>query len=162
MIDLKIVLAIILIHWLADFVFQTDKMAKGKSKNWSDLLGHTSIYSLVWLIIPIYMYLKDYHPYRDPHLLPDDVIFYTKYFLPMIYFIIITFICHTITDYFTSRLNTKLLPPIKSVFLENNTTEMLAYPKNSSWHNFFVGVGSDQILHYIQLFLTYYYLKNSI
>lgn len=162
MLSLTEIFTILIVHFVADFIFQTDQQAKGKSKNWKDLLSHTGVYSLVWLIIPISMYLKDYHPYRNPHLLPDDVIFYTKYFLPMIYFIIITFICHTITDYFTSRLNSKLLPPIKSVFIENNTTEMLAYPKNSSWHNFFIGVGGDQILHYIQLFLTYYYLKNSI
>ena len=141
MLSLTEIFTILIVHFVADFIFQTDQQAKGKSKNWKDLLSHTGVYSLVWLIIPISMYLKDYHPYRNPHLLPDDVIFYTKYFLPMIYFIIITFICHTITDYFTSRLNSKLLPPIKSVF---------------------IGVGGDQILHYIQLFLTYYYLKNSI
>ena len=70
MLSLTEIFTILIVHFVADFIFQTDKQAKGKSKNWSDLLGHTSIYSLVWLIIPISMYMKDYHPYRDPHLLP--------------------------------------------------------------------------------------------
>jgi hypothetical protein len=38
MISLTEILVILFIHWLADFVLQTDKQAKGKSKNWSDLL----------------------------------------------------------------------------------------------------------------------------
>ena len=140
MLSLTEIFTILIVHFVADFIFQTDQQAKGKSKNWKDLLSHTGVYSLVWLIIPISMYLKDYHPYRNPHLLPDDVIFYTKYFLPMIYFIIITFICHTVTDYFTSRLNSKLW-------------------NESKVHLFFVSIGFDQILHYMQLFLTYGYLK---
>jgi hypothetical protein len=48
----------------------------------------------------------------------------------------ITFIFHTITDYFTSRLNSKLW-------------------KKGDVHNFFVSIGFDQVLHYVQLFLTY-------
>jgi hypothetical protein len=142
MLSLTEIFTILIIHWIADFVLQTDKQAKGKSKNWKDLLSHTFNYSLIFWCFAM-------------------IVFKANVFTSF-YFWLITFICHTITDYFTSRLNTKLLPPIKSVFLENNTTEMLAYPKNSSWHNFFIGVGYDQILHYIQLFLTYYYLKNSI
>lgn len=123
MIDLKIVLAIILIHWLADFVLQTDKQAKGKSKNWTDLLSHTGIYSLIWLI-------------------PSLIIFFNQSEIGIIKalsFILITFVCHTITDYFTSRLNSKLWSEGKV-------------------HNFFVSVGFDQVLHYVQLLLTYYIL----
>lgn len=56
------------------------------------------------------------------------------------YFWLITFIAHTITDYFTSRLNSKLWSEGKV-------------------HNFFVSVGFDQVLHYVQLFTTYYLLK---
>jgi hypothetical protein len=56
-------------------------------------------------------------------------------------FVLITFIAHTITDYFTSRLNSKLW-------------------QQGKVHNFFISVGFDQVLHYIQLFTTYYLLKN--
>ena len=47
--NLEVIILILVIHWIADFVLQTDKEAKGKSKNWSDLLSHTYTYSLVWL-----------------------------------------------------------------------------------------------------------------
>ena len=125
MIDLKIVLAIILIHWFADFVLQTDKQARGKSKNWNDLLSHTGTYSVIWLIPIILLFPKDWTT--------------SQYVLTSLLFGGITFITHTITDYFTSRLNSKLWSEGKV-------------------HYFFVSVGFDQVLHYTQLFLTYYLL----
>lgn len=117
------IFSIIIIHFIGDFVLQTDKQAKGKSKNWSDLLSHTGIYSLIWLI-------------------PSLIMFFNQTELGIIKafsFVLITFISHTITDYFTSRLNSKL------------------WAKGQT-HNFFVSIGFDQILHYIQLFFTYYLL----
>ena len=48
------IFTILLIHWFADFVLQTDKQAKGKSKNWRDLLSHTLTYSLIWFVIGMY------------------------------------------------------------------------------------------------------------
>jgi len=118
------IFTIIVIHWFADFVLQTDKQAKGKSKNWSDLLGHTFTYSLVW-----YAFLPFYALNLDDS--------YIKWSGTL--FVIITFLCHTTTDYFTSRLNSRLWSEGKV-------------------HNFFVSVGFDQVLHYIQLFTTYYIL----
>lgn len=115
------IFSILLIHWFADFVLQTDKQAKGKSKNWSDLLVHTFNYSGIWFIAGLL------------YIIPTpSVILFWKVFT----FFIITFIIHTITDYFTSRLNSKLW-------------------SDGKVHNFFVSIGFDQILHYVQLFLTY-------
>lgn len=118
MITITEVLVILFIHWIADFILQTDKQAKGKSKNWGDLLSHTASYSLVWLPIMLFM------------LTPINVILFTS----------ITLVAHTITDYFTSRLNSKLWAEGKV-------------------HNFFVSVGFDQFLHYAQLLITYQLLK---
>ncbi len=116
---------LLFVHWIADFVLQTDKQAKGKSKNWSDLLSHTMSYSLVWFpFIIAWLYFNGY-----------DVLKSTSIFT----FITITFFAHTITDYFTSRLNSKLWAEGKV-------------------HYFFVSIGFDQLLHYAQLFLTYNYL----
>lgn len=123
------IFSIILIHWIADFVLQTDKQAKGKSKNWNDLLTHTVTYSLIWFI-PI-LILQLYGGFW----LLNDLFGGPKIML----FFPITFICHTITDYFTSRLNSKLWA-------------------KGDIHNFFVSIGFDQVLHYVQLFLTYWYL----
>ena len=121
MLSLIEIMSIILIHWIADFVLQTDKQAKGKSKNWSDLLEHTLSYSTVWLILGTFYSLTTNDVWNG------------------CIFALITFIAHTITDYFTSRLNSKLWA-------------------KGDVHNFFVSVGFDQVLHYAQLFLTYYFL----
>ena len=50
-------------------------------------------------------------------------------------FVVITFAAHFVTDAITSRITSRL------------------YAKGD-WHNFFVVVGFDQVLHYTQLFLT--------
>ena len=138
MINLKVVLAIILIHWFADFVLQTDKQARGKSKNWNDLLSHTGTYSFVWLFIGGCIYLQQFRPYNPEHNKIMNI--YWSYWIPRgMLFVLITFIAHTITDYFTSRLNNKLWA-------------------KGDVHNFFVSIGFDQVLHYTQLLLTYYIL----
>lgn len=120
------IFSIIFIHWFADFVLQTDKQAKGKSTNWSDLLSHTFMYSFTfWGLLSL----------LNP-LFNMSLSFYFSF-----YFWLITFVCHTITDYFTSRLNSRLWA-------------------KGDVHNFFVSIGFDQVLHYVQLFTTYYLLKS--
>ena len=121
---------IIFIHWIADFVLQTDWQSQNKSKNNFALLSHTSNYSLVWLLpmCLVFGVMKEGAT--------TEWIVWTT-----LYFSMITLVAHTITDYFTSRLNSKLWSEGKV-------------------HYFFVSVGFDQVLHYGQLFLTYYYLLN--
>lgn len=41
-----LLIVVILVHWLADFVFQTDKMAKSKSTNPEWLVTHVTCYAL--------------------------------------------------------------------------------------------------------------------
>jgi len=150
MLTLTEIFLILIIHWIADFVLQTDKQAKGKSKNWWDLLSHTIIYTFVWWT-PIMILLIFYS-----NTLP---ITGTQVFG----FLGITFIAHTITDYFTSRLNSKLW--YQATFWQNSFNKEKygeAYCNSITGkytHYFFVSVGFDQILHYVQLFLTYYLLK---
>jgi len=119
---IDIVLFILFIHWVSDFLCQTDWMAQNKSKNWKALLVHTMVYSTIFMVIG--------HFYG---------IFIENIWFGM-QFGAITFICHTITDYFTSRLNSKLW-------------------KEQKVHWFFVSVGFDQLLHYTQLLLTYQLLQ---
>lgn len=125
MISLGVVFGIILIHWFADFVCQTDWEAQNKSKNNKALLSHTLTYSGIWLSFGVFYVLFNLDTY-----IPWSL---TK-------FVFITFVAHTLTDYITSRINSKLWAK-KDV------------------HNFFVSVGFDQVLHYVQLFLTFHFLR---
>lgn len=113
-----IFIAILVIHWFADFVLQSDAQAKGKSEDWIALLSHTAMYSFTWFVSLLWMVGAGMIPITG-----------------LILFTVVTFIAHTLTDYFTSRIN-------KYYWEKGNT------------HNFFVSVGFDQILHYIQLILT--------
>lgn len=63
----------------------------------------------------------------------------TGNYLIVAFFPIITFITHWLIDYVTSRINSKLWQAKKT-------------------HLFFVSIGFDQLLHYTQLILTFYFL----
>lgn len=113
---IPVVLFILFIHWLADFVLQTDHQATTKSKNLKALFTHTSIYSLCWF--SLWPVLK----------------------MNTLAFIGITFLAHTLTDFFTSRLNARFRHEKKE-------------------REFFISIGFDQLLHYAQLILTFTYLN---
>jgi hypothetical protein len=115
--NLQIIFLFLIVHWIADFVLQTPWQSTNKSTHMGALLSHTAIYSLCWLVISLVF------------LPAGNALLFTG----------ITFLAHTITDYFTSRWTGKL------------------YLKKD-YHNFFVVIGFDQILHYTQLILTYEFL----
>jgi len=94
-----------------------------KSKNPTALLSHTGVYSGLWVL---------------PVIIGGCIFGYSPL---MIWFPVITFIAHTITDFFTSRINSSLW-------------------KMGKVHYFFVSVGFDQFLHFAQLFLTYWFLTS--
>lgn len=100
-----LIIAILGVHFLSDFVLQSDWMAKNKSKNNKALLLHTSVYMLPFLAI-----------------------FGWKYAL-------VNMALHTVIDYITSRVNSYL------------------YTKGKI-HEFFIGIGFDQLLHAVCLILT--------
>jgi hypothetical protein len=133
MLNLYEIFSIIFIHWIADFVLQTHWEAVNKSKNNKALLKHTIKYTLFWyLCSSLFCAYQNHFGHKtmmDFNWTPWIVLFFP-----------ITFITHTITDYYTSRLNSKLW-------------------EKGDTHNFFVSVGFDQCLHYVQLFLTYYFLR---
>jgi len=135
--SITIILSIIVVHYIADFIFQDEKWALGKSKNWNDLLVHTITYSFIFAALSYFIAFG--------YLFITKETLNTK--IELIYwFIPITFVCHTITDYFTSRWVGK---KFKDGYY------------GSSIPNFgaFSSIGFDQVLHYFQLFLTFYFLN---
>jgi hypothetical protein len=73
-------------HWVADFILQTDWQATNKSKNNYALLKHVLVYSAIMSIFI--------------GLIHQSVLLFV--------FFAFTFLFHFLTDYFTSRLNSEL------------------------------------------------------
>lgn len=89
-------LILLLGHWFADFVMQTDEQAKGKSTSWKFLLNHTVTYScIMWLIFGALYITRECNG--------GTYIWYYP-----ILFGVITLIIHTAQDYITSRINSRL------------------------------------------------------
>lgn len=130
----QIALIILFIHFVSDFIFQDEKWATTKSVSIISLLKHTLTYSLIWLTIgSLYsVYLSIYKDIQVGELV----------FKMTLYFTLITFVAHTITDYFTSKVTKRLY-------------EQKKFGSSIPNLGFFTVIGGDQILHYIQLFLTF-------
>jgi uncharacterized protein YacL len=125
------IFSLLFIHYIADFIFQDEKWAVGKSKNITDLLSHTIMYSGIWLFIGTIIVIINY-----------KMQFCTISQWNMVIFVIITFICHTITDFFTSKLVSKKF-------------ENQQYGSPIPNLGAFSLIGFDQCIHYLQLFITY-------
>ena len=130
---------IVVIHFIADFIFQAEEWATNKSKNIVPLVMHTFTYTLVWMIPAGFLFSSpcDFSP-----------IFGRCADIPKLFtFLGITFFAHTVTDYFTSKVVSK---------------KFAKGEYGSPIPNFgaFTVIGFDQVLHYAQLFLTYHLLIN--
>jgi hypothetical protein len=121
---------IIVLHYIADFIFQSEEWAVNKSKSWTSLLKHTSTYSFLWLIFS-YELFKRY-----------EGLDFASALLGAVMFSVATMISHTATDYFTSRVTSRL-------FAEKNLGGPI--PNLGA----FSMIGFDQVIHYWQLFATY-------
>lgn len=118
MLDIYKIIYILFFHFFADFVFQTDYWARTKNKNLGSLIAHVGTYSIIVS--------------ASMSLIGLDLTL-------VLLFCAITFIAHSITDFFSSKL-----------------TNVAFSNKNYHWG--FVVVGADQFLHYVQLLFTFYYL----
>lgn len=118
MITGQLFLFILLIHFLADFGLQTHDQATNKSKSNKWLAYHVSVYSIMWLFA--------------------SYVYFGSWILAVI-FAVITFCCHFITDWATSRIGKP-------------------FWEKQDLHNGFVVVGFDQVLHYIQLYYTFEFI----
>jgi len=110
------------VHFLADFTLQTSEQAVQKSSSNKFLAYHVGTYSLMWLLASFIML--------------------QSWYLALI-FSLITFVCHFITDYATSRIGKP-------------------FWEKQDYHNGFVVVGFDQLLHYVQLHYTFELLMKHV
>ena len=115
MIEVKSVIFLIIIHFLADFGLQTHEQATNKSTSNLFLFYHVGVYSLSFFIA-CWAYIGSFEW--------------------SLLFAAITFVCHFLTDFVTSRISKKFF-------------------EAKDFHNGFVTVGFDQVIHYIQLLITF-------
>lgn len=136
--SLTVILSIILIHWVADFIFQAEEWATNKSKSFMSLIKHTATYSLVWYFAMVGIAIYGNH-FNGPSI---EDLGWTPW---MCLFPVITFVFHTLTDYFTSKIVSRKFA---------NQEYGSPIPNLGA----FTVIGFDQVLHYVQLFLTYHFL----
>jgi hypothetical protein len=118
-------LSLFISHFVADFLFQTDKMAINKSKSLIWLSYHSVVYALAFLITScITVMLSVIFPFLLGHVILLPIGFY-----------IVNGILHFMVDYGTSKWTSHL------------------WAKEDR-HGFFCVIGGDQCLHMIILYLT--------
>lgn len=122
MISVIILLGLLFLHWIGDFIAQSNWMAINKWEDDGALTLHVFIYSVILMVGVIIMTNSWYSMWC-----------YLGFFS-------ITFIAHLLTDGLTS-LGTHHLSTIAK--------------KTGNFRNFFILIGFDQLLHGIQLVLTY-------
>jgi len=115
------------LHWLADFVFQSDAMAKNKSTSWKWLAAHVITYSCVMFVglcLPAVIYTWGRI---------DSFLFLQFVFIA---YCVVNGLLHAAIDAVTSRITSKLW-------------------KDGKVHAFFVVIGIDQFLHLACLIWTF-------
>lgn len=118
------ILYFLYVHWLGDFVLQTNHMALRKSTSNYYLAMHVTVYTITTILCWVLLFIMT----------RLDVTFYT--YLKAAGAI---FFMHFITDYITSRITGK-------------------YYKAKKNHEFFITIGFDQWLHYVQIFIVLNYI----
>lgn len=102
-------LALLAVHWVADFVLQTHWQAQNKSERCDALARHVGCYTLCLFVAAPFIFG-----------IPEN--------FGLFFFVALNGALHFVTDYFTSRWSSRL------------------YAKQD-WHNFFVVIGFDQLIH---------------
>lgn len=110
-------LAVLTVHWVADFILQTHWQAQNKSKNNWALTAHVAVYTVCLFVAGLFIF----------GVIDKAGVVYL--------WAMANGILHWVTDYYTSRATSKL------------------YAKQD-WHNFFVVVGLDQLIHQFTLAAT--------
>jgi hypothetical protein len=140
---MAIVYALLVGHFVADFVCQSDWMAVNKSKRIEALCAHVIVYTAVLCMFAV--------PFSGG-------------FWPWMAFGMVNGIAHFVQDAITSRLTSrlwffKMAPGIwaqADYTVPKHGRELVNpwVPGVGNRHWFFVAIGFDQLLHYVTLFVT--------
>lgn len=130
MISPFLILQLLFSHWVSDFVLQSHWMATNKSKNLLALAAHVATYTAAFgfIMLTLGVVLAG-----TPHwglaimALMSPVQFFS--------WVGLNGLLHLATDFFTSKVTSSLWT-------------------KGDYHNFFVVVGLDQLIHYSCLILT--------
>lgn len=128
------IIIILIGHYIADFIFQTEDLALGKSSSKSLLFIHSLMYSVLMTftimgVIIVEVGILSLHFYE----------------LFLLLFFVITLILHFAVDFVTSKITKKLFE------------KQILYTEFPNFGAFSI-IGLDQLIHYMLLFLTYYLL----
>lgn len=122
-----IIILVMLLHFIGDFVCQTEWMAVNKSKSIVPLMAHVLTYSTVLFVGLLFGGLICSEiPSLGVSVQPTFPLF----------FAVTNGIVHFIVDFVTSRINARLW-------------------EKKNMHNFFVGIGADQFIHAATLIGTF-------
>ena len=135
--SLSLALVLVIAHFVGDFICQSDWMALNKSTRWDALAMHVGAYTLV-LGLAVAFSQCDFERGSGVD-----------------WFVCVNAAAHFVQDAITSRINARLW-----FFQPTNcggrgpAPEPHFVARGGNRHWFFVGIGADQLLHYITLFVT--------
>lgn len=143
MTTLTLPISLVVAHFIADFLLQSDWMALNKSKSFKALNTHVSAYSAVMMLWAVGHLNEEY--------VRTSVILFT----------LVTYVTHFVTDAITSRLTSKLwfIDFYPRPHKDNYGAYELFAHVNGKRHWFFVMIGLDQVIHYVTLALTLRFLS---
>lgn len=139
---MRVVYVLLVAHFVADFIFQSDWMALNKSKRWDALAVHVAVYAMVLgLVTAVSCAVVLGMP------LPPDHGFAKFYY--------INAGAHFVQDAITSRITSRLwfIRLGENDWGRDGWTHHAAFDIGNR-HWFFVAIGADQLLHYVTLFVT--------
>lgn len=135
--EIKYILLLVVLHYIADFILQDEDWATEKSTDDKKLILHTSVYSVATGVGLFFFTLYQFATTGVEYVTP----------LGILYFTVLTFIFHTLTDYFTSKV-------VKIKFDQGEYGS--AIPNLGA----FSIIGFDQLLHIVQLLVTFHIIFN--
>lgn len=136
--NLTLICSLLVGHFVADFLFQSDWMALNKSKSWKALGAHVGVYTLTLGFIVALGQPPAEYPYGA--------------IIDFGWFLLINGIVHFVQDAITSRITSALwfLPQVGHGMRPN----WIQVELRDTRHWFFVVIGVDQLLHYLVLMCT--------